>query len=532
MGSWAPGIWIAVAVVAAVVVYLLGYAVGKHSPDRDVSPEAGPRPEEESLVGSDVPVREAELGFLATLPQTVLIVDAFGTVLFDGWAGVNRPYGDRLDIYRPHDDPGPSNAGGVASGGSHIGESMDGRSLVHGALVSSGRIASPELSDLLAQVVADGVQRERELRVDQRLVGQPAASGRGIRVGDPSPSTTTYLQVRVGHIADGLFAILLSDVSERRRFEAMRRDFVSNVSHELKTPAGAISLLAETIGDAADDPEAVRYFAGRIAKESERLTELVHRLIDLQKAQSARAIIDARRLDALAVARKAIAENKVQADARHINLMLSADGRSMPLEGASDTSGASGASDVPGDRPEPNLPIMADEESITTAVKNLVENAIHYSPEATTVRVVLAHGNGKVTIRVIDQGIGIPRRDLSRVFERFYRVDPARSRETGGTGLGLSIVKHCVQDCGGTVSVWSHEGEGSTFTIELPEAAEKPGATGRSETPEASGPAESPEAGGIPKTMEAPKPAEPAERHEPAEPSGITEPSEMAATAA
>ena len=169
-------------------------------------------------------------------------------------------------------------------------------------------------------------------------------------------------------------------------------------------------------------------------------------------------MLDPKRLSILAVARKAIAENQVQADGHHIALELHYDGKEVPREA------------VPG---EPDAIISCDEDSITTAVKNLIENAVHYSPEHTTVRIATGVRDGKVRIRVIDQGIGIPAESIDRIFERFYRVDPARSRATGGTGLGLAIVKHCVADCGGTVSVWSHEGEGSTFTIELPLAEDQ-----------------------------------------------------------
>lgn len=340
-------------------------------------------------------------------------------------------------------------------------------------LIDSGRVVSVELGDLLAQVAGDGQMREREVSMPLDPAARLEHSGRGVQAGEAAPSDMLYLKVRAASIGDGLIALFLHDTSEQRRFEAMRRDFVTNVSHELKTPAGAISLLAETVSDASDDPEAVRYFAGRITKESERLTELVHRLIDLQKAQTARAVIDAKPLDVLAVAREAIAENVVQAEGKGIELRLSLDGEGLPLV-AGDA--AEDGADAGADGSAPT--IMADEESIVTAIKNLVENAIHYSPERTTVRVAIESGRRKkngdcsVTIRVIDQGIGIPRESLGRIFERFYRVDPARSRQTGGTGLGLAIVKHCIEDCGGTISVWSHEGEGSTFTIELPEAAE------------------------------------------------------------
>lgn len=210
-------------------------------------------------------------------------------------------------------------------------------------------------------------------------------------------------------------------MSEQRRFEIMRRDFVTNVSHELKTPAGAISLLAETIGDAADDPGMVKYFAGRISKESERLTELVHRLIDLQKAQSTAAVLNAERLSVLALVREAIVENQVKAESKHINLVLSLNGKQKLVH----VEGAVNAVD------EDDLFINADHETIKTAVKNLVENAVNYSPEHTTVAVGIGSGDDEVAIRVVDQGIGIPESSLDRIFERFYRVDPARSRETG-----------------------------------------------------------------------------------------------------
>ena len=190
------------------------------------------------------------------------------------------------------------------------------------------------------------------------------------------------------------------------------------------------------------------------------MTELVHRLIDLQKAQSTAAVLNAERLSVLALVREAIVENQVKAESKHINLVLSLNGKQKLVH----VEGAVNAVD------EDDLFINADHETIKTAVKNLVENAINYSPEHTTVAVGIGSGEDEVAIRVVDQGIGIPESSLDRIFERFYRVDPARSRETGGTGLGLAITKHCVQDCGGTIAVWSREGEGSTFTITLPQA--------------------------------------------------------------
>ncbi|WP_236034474.1 sensor histidine kinase [Bifidobacterium saguinibicoloris] len=369
---------------------------------------------DDALFGSEPSVRAAEEQFVHAMPEAVILVDAEGGILY-------------------------------------MGKGVSGFGLVDGT-----RIGDEDAVGILSRVVADGKSREREIAIPLDMAHDgviPGNSGHGVQAGETMPASTRYLKLRVSAIGDDRYAIFVSDMSEQRRFEAMRRDFMTNVSHELKTPAGAISLLAETIGDAADDPDAVRYFAGRVAKESTRLTELVHRLIDLQKAQDAGGVLDARRLSVMAVARKAIAENQVQADGRHIAIDLSFGGE------------PAGAEPAEG---EPDAFVSCDEESIVTAVKNLVENAIHYSPEHTTVRVAVTANDTRVKIRVIDQGIGIPAASIDRIFERFYRVDPARSRQTGGTGLGLAIVKHSVADCGGTVSVWSREGEGSTFTIELP----------------------------------------------------------------
>lgn len=334
-------------------------------------------------------------------------------------------------------------------------------------IIHDQAMALAEIRDIVKLVSTDSVVRERELTIPlhgRTRTGVVNTNGKGVEAGKPLPEDTLYLHVRVGQIADNLFAIFISDMSEQRRFEIMRRDFVTNVSHELKTPAGAISLLAETIGDAADDPDAVKYFSGRISKESERLTELVHRLIDLQKAQSAAAMLNAERLSVLSVAREALAENQVKAESKHISLVLSVNGRQVLVHANAEELAKEAEQNL-------DVFVVADHETIKTAVKNLVENAINYSPEHTTVAVGIGIESGKVAIRVVDQGIGIPAASLSRIFERFYRVDPARSRETGGTGLGLAITKHCVEDCGGTISVWSREGEGSTFTITMPQAS-------------------------------------------------------------
>ena len=413
-------IWqVVVLVVAVAVAAAIGAAVAYGRGREAGEAESRPRPAEgdHSLFGEDLPVLPTERRFVEVMPYALIVADSAGAVAYASKGA------DPLNLVR------------------------------------NGRLVAEDIGEVLALVVADGQVRERELKVtlprpDRRQ------DGRGVRAGEAVPTDTLYLRVRIGAIADDLFAIFLHDMSEQRRFEAMRRDFITNVSHELKTPSGAISLLAETITDAADDPDAVRYFAGRITKESQRLAELVHKLIELQRAQDAPAMSDAKPMSVVAMTRESIAANEVQADAKQIGIVLSLNGRVIPVE-------------VPEGEPETlddDVLVRVGREPFITAVKNLVENAIHYSPAHTTVSVGVGVVGDRVRIRVVDQGIGIPKESLGRIFERFYRVDPARSRETGGSGLGLAITKHCVQECGGTISVWSREGEGSTFTIELPVA--------------------------------------------------------------
>lgn len=319
------------------------------------------------------------------------------------------------------------------------------------ALVKDGRLVQSDVLEILALTVADGKLREREIEVTSSSA--LSSDGRGVAAGQLQPSNTTYLLVRIGALGDDHYAVIVSDMSEQRRFEQLRDDYITDVSHELKTPAGAIALLAETVNDAADDPEAVRYFTGRISKESNRLTELVQHLIALQKSQGTGETHSI--VDAASIARDAIEANRVQAADSNITVTLSVNGKQVHSD-----------EQVSGPR------VYANAESMTAAVKNLVENAIHYSPANTAVVVGVSEQAGKVTIRVVDQGIGIPADSLDRVFERFYRVDAARSRQTGGSGLGLAITRQCVEANGGTIAVWSREGEGSTFTIELPDTTD------------------------------------------------------------
>ena len=298
-----------------------------------------------------------------------------------------------------------------------------------------------ELLALARQVRRDGETREGELEVS------------GGKFGDRS----TSFAVRVAPLGSaaggkGLILLLAEDQTESRRVDQVRRDFVANISHELKTPVGALALLAETMEEAADDPEAVRRFAGRMRQEASRLTHLVQDLITLSRIQAAEPIPDPNPVDLAAVVAEALDRCRMKASARGIELVATCDERLM---------------------------VLGDEDLLVTALRNLLENAVAYSPEKTRVVVSASlERPHQAQISVADQGIGIPARDLERIFERFYRVDPARSRATGGTGLGLAIVKHVVAAHGGRVTVWSREGVGSTFSLRLPVLSRPPTASG------------------------------------------------------
>ncbi|NUS72191.1 MAG: two-component sensor histidine kinase [Corynebacteriales bacterium] len=244
--------------------------------------------------------------------------------------------------------------------------------------------------------------------------------------------------------ADGDIALHVSDISEAHRIDAVRRDFVANVSHELKTPVGALSLLAEAIGEASDDPETVKRFAGRIQYESERLSRLVVELIELSRLQGADPLPEPQIVPVDRVLAEVLDRTSTKAEARHITI-------------------SSGG--------ESGLAVAGSEQQLVSAVLNLVENAITYSPPHSEITIATRSNQGKVEMAITDHGIGIGERDIGRIFERFYRADQARSRATGGTGLGLSIVKHIATNHGGTIDVWSVLGSGSVFTLRLPAVA-------------------------------------------------------------
>jgi two-component system sensor histidine kinase SenX3 len=297
--------------------------------------------------------------------------------------------------------------------------------------VELDRLVVGELLALARQVRREGLPREGEIDIMTNKFNGRATSF-AVRVAPLGPA--------VGD--GGLILLLAEDQTESRRVDEIRRDFVANISHELKTPVGALALLAETVEEAADDPEAVLRFAGRMRQEAARLTDLVQDLIMLSRIQAAEPVPAPRPVGLDDVVAEAVDRCRMRASARGISLEMT------------------GARD---------LTIMGDEDLLVTALRNLLENAVSYSPDRTRVVITTrAASSWTAEISVSDQGIGIPERDRERIFERFYRVDPARSRATGGTGLGLAIVKHVTAAHGGNVTVWSQEGVGSTFTLRLP----------------------------------------------------------------
>ncbi len=298
--------------------------------------------------------------------------------------------------------------------------------VAHG-LVRGDDLVHDELRDLARQVRRDGVIREVELDLPRGPLGR----GR-ITVG-----------ARVAPLGSAHVLLLVEDRTRARRVEEVRRDFVVNVSHELKTPVGGLALLAEAVLEAADDPESVARFARRMQVESTRLTRLVQEIVDLSRLQIDGTLNEPELVDVGVAAAGAIEQSRLVADSRGVEIVSSlADG----------------------------VRVFGDAGLLATAVRNLVGNAINYSESGTRVAVSVRSEDELVEIAVADQGQGIPESEQERIFERFYRVDTARSRGTGGTGLGLAIVKHICANHGGEVTVWSERGHGSTFTMRLPAA--------------------------------------------------------------
>jgi two-component system sensor histidine kinase SenX3 len=282
------------------------------------------------------------------------------------------------------------------------------------------------VGSLITELISRAVRGESSTRTIE-LFGPPRRSLqlRSVPLDDPE--------------SGGAF-LVIEDISERQRLEAVRRDFVANISHELKTPVGALGLLAETLLD-EDDPEVAHRLTERMQREAFRVARTIDDLLQLSQIETSEGpehelvgvdlLID-----------EAVDRTRAAAEMRSVDLVVSA----FPA----------------------GLAVVGDRRQLVSAVANLCDNAVKYSDSHSKVE-LRARAEGRwVEIDVVDQGIGIPARDQARVFERFYRVDRARSRDTGGTGLGLAIVRHVVQNHHGEISVSSREGDGSTFTLRLP----------------------------------------------------------------
>jgi len=295
-------------------------------------------------------------------------------------------------------------------------------------LVWNHALIHPELVDVIRAVRRNGEPIAQELHLARGPFGE----------------ASIYLFVRVARLGSRYILVLADDRTESYRLDDVRRDFIANISHELKTPIGAVGLLAEALVEASKDADQVKRFAKRLTKEAERLARITQEIIELSRLQAADALTKPDLVEIDEVVAQAIDQNRVAADRHSIRLI----------------SGGDAGTEVYG-----------DEALLQVALHNLIANAIQYSPEGSRVGIGVTLSDGVVEIAVTDQGIGIEESDRERVFERFYRADASRSRHTGGSGLGLSIVKHVAQNHGGDVRLWSQHGNGSTFTIRLPAAS-------------------------------------------------------------
>lgn len=291
-------------------------------------------------------------------------------------------------------------------------------------LLNGRNLAQTELLDLV--LVARATEKPAEAEIE-------LSSG--------MQSGTTWVRARAAQLSDGNVLLTVADETESQRLEETRRDFVANISHELKTPIGAISLLSEALIDGADDQELVKKFSTDLFKESKRLASLVQDIIQLSRLQSADMLKRAVPVDLAGVIADAVERNQVLAERKGIKISWDS-----PM----------------------GTNVLGDGEMLTMAVKNLIENAILYSDEGGQVGVGLREDDGTAQISVTDTGVGIEPEHVERIFERFYRADPSRSRATGGTGLGLAIVKHVANNHRGDIQVFSRPGFGSTFTLLLP----------------------------------------------------------------
>lgn len=293
-------------------------------------------------------------------------------------------------------------------------------------IVRGHTVVHPELLEMIRRTRRNGVVEERRLELTR----------------GPLEKSAIVLDIRVVIIAEEYILLLADDQTEIVRAQSIRNDFVANVSHELKTPVGAISLLSEALDDAAEDQDAVRHFAKSLHKEAVRLSALVQDIIELSRLQGTDVVSKGHEVNLNRVVSEAVDRTRLTAENKGISIKVGGTIK---------------------------FPVYGDPDLLVTATRNLIDNAVRYSPENTRVGVGLRERDGMAQIMVTDQGPGIPDAEQDRIFERFYRVDTARSRQTGGTGLGLSIVKHVMAQHGGEVSVWSQAGRGSTFTLVIPQ---------------------------------------------------------------
>lgn len=298
-------------------------------------------------------------------------------------------------------------------------------------LVSEGKVTSEELSALVRVVRRTGKSQEGSIEVARGPIGK---GKRELQI------TATLIS------PDGAVLILVDDEGEKQRVDAVRRDFITNISHELKTPIQALTLNSDALLEVKNEPDKVILFANKIKTQANRLNDLVQEIINLSKLQDSDPLDMADQVEVIDVINEAVDQCEAVAEARNVLIDI----------GEVDSS-----------------TVIGNHSQLVMAVHNLVENAINYSSDKTRVTISTKVDSQIIEILVKDQGIGIADENLDRIFERFYRVDPARSRATGGTGLGLSIVKHVVKNHGGEVKVWSAPGVGSTFAIRLPITKEK-----------------------------------------------------------
>lgn len=335
------------------------------------------------------------------------------------------------------------------------GDVMLSNARAHDMALVHARTINPQVWRVAANVFDDEEKENRylELSVPKHRTGNRISNVRAL--------------VKPLTLVDDRFMIVYgTDESENVRMQSARRDFVANVSHELKTPVGGMALLAEALLGSPDDPEHVTHFGRQLQREANRMADMVNELISLSKLQGAEALPEIAPVSVAEVISAAIARNQVAAENHGIILRN--------LGAARGASGATGGDATGGDatggaESNSGLFVVGNRNLLVTAVSNLVSNAINYSPDSTPVTVSYeAVSAEEICIHVVDQGIGIASEDQERVFERFFRVDKARSRQTGGTGLGLAIVKHVVANHGGNIRLFSELGEGTTFTLALP----------------------------------------------------------------